>query len=76
MIFDQSVILIFNSQQRPLKHENLLFLSSLTDVPGKLRLIAKNEGFVKDINFGGSFELLKSEEIKNVIAEAGYYVSC
>ena len=69
------MILIFNSQQHPLKHENLSFLSSLTGVLGKLRLIAKNEGFVKDINFEGSFELLKSE-IKIVIAEAGYYVNC
>ena len=70
------MILIFNFQQHLLKHENLSFLSSLTGVLGKLRLIAKNEGFVKDINFGGSFELLKSEEIKIVIAEAGYYVNC
>ena len=69
------MILIFNFQQHLLKHENLSFLSSLTGVLGKLRLIAKNEGFVKDINFEGSFELLKSE-IKIVIAEAGYYVNC
>ena len=69
------MILIFNFQQHLLKHENLSFLSSLTGVLGKLRLIAKNEGFVKDINFEGSFELLK-REIKIVIAEAGYYVNC
>ena len=76
LIFDQSVIVILKSSQDILKDKNLLYLSNLFGAPRGLRLIVDNERPIENINLDIPIELLKSNEINDVIEEADYFVNC
>ena len=76
LIFDQSATIIINSKQPLSKDKELLYLSSLCEIPGKIRLVTSINRFKKDASIEGFLELLRSEEIKDIIDEADYYVKC
>ena len=75
LIFDQSVTLILSLKEDNLNKNNLLFLSNVINIPGEFILVSKKNRNNYEFNFLG-IELLRSEEIENVIAGANYCVNC